>query len=152
MTARRPDEQPRRVQANLNCRYYVSIDGDAYRAVFSEVGGLSLETDVQEYVEGGNNSFVYRLPGVTRTGNISLRRGITRDNELLRWHLRIAHGVVDLRGVQITAFTTDGTPLVTWSVQNAFPVRWTGPQLNAATPAVAVEHLELAHSGVLILG
>lgn len=141
--------KPDRFQTNLNCRYYVKIDGDAERAVFSEVGGLQLETEVFEYAEGGNNHFVHRLPGLTRAGNITLKRGVTRDNELFRWHLRIAQGVMDLRTVQITMYATSGERLIAWSLHGAFPVRWSGPQLAANGQTVAIESVELAHSGVL---
>ncbi len=138
-----------RFQANLNCRYYVKIDGDTERAVFSEVNGLQMETEVIEYVEGGNNLFVYRLPGHTKAGNITLKRGVTKDNELFRWHTLIAQGVMDLRTVQVTMYATSGERLIAWSLQNAFPVKWVGPQLAANGQAVAIESIELAHSGIL---
>jgi phage tail-like protein len=34
-----------------------------------------------------------------------------------------------------------------WDVLGAYPVRWSGPELRAGAPAVAVEVLELAHRG-----
>lgn len=146
--AARPDrEREDRFQANLNCRYYVRIDGGLYRAVFTEVSGLQLETDIVEIVEGGNNALVHRLPGLTRAGNVTLRRGITRGNELLRWYARVIQGDMDVRSVQISAYATDGRPLLGWSLRRAFPVRWTGPTLAATGRDVAIESLELAHSG-----
>jgi phage tail-like protein len=35
-----------------------------------------------------------------------------------------------------------------WNFVGAYPVRWSGPELRAATGAVAVETLELAHRGL----
>ncbi len=37
----------------------------------------------------------------------------------------------------------------TWTFADAFPVRWTGPQLARRTArAIATETLEIAHSGL----
>ena len=65
-------------------RFYVMIDSMA-QAVFTELSGLQVETEVMEYAEGGNNDFVHRLPGRTRVGNITLKRGITSSNDLFKW-------------------------------------------------------------------
>ena len=54
------------VDSYPNCRFYVEIDGMA-QAVFTEVSGLQLEMEVMEYQEGGNNDFVHRLPGRTKS-------------------------------------------------------------------------------------
>src|SRR5436305_13485214 len=52
---------------------------------FSECTGLSVEYDVMEYAEGGNNDFVHRLRGRARYPTISLRRGVTSQDGLLKW-------------------------------------------------------------------
>jgi len=139
-----------RFQTNLNCRYYVRI-GDIHKAVFSDVSGLQMETEIFEFVEGGNNGFVHRLPGLTKAGNITLKRGITRDNELFKWYSKIAMGIMDLRTVEIDVYATDkdNSRIITWSLQNAFPVKWSGPQFAANGLSVAVESIELAHMGVI---
>jgi phage tail-like protein len=144
-------------RANANSRFYVRIDGVA-NAVFSEVGGLQMETELFEYAEGGNNEYIHRLPGLTKVGNVTLKRGVSSDNELLRWYSRVVQGVMDLRTVTIAVYGTQqaggyqvGTvqPVVTWELINAFPCKWTGPQLAANGDMVAIETIELAHMGVL---
>ena len=55
---------PDDTEAYPSCRFYVMID-DKAQGVFTEVSGLQVEVDVMEYQEGGNNSFVHRLPGFT---------------------------------------------------------------------------------------
>src|SRR5579859_648561 len=52
---------------------------------FCECTGLSVEYDVMEYAEGGNNDFVHRLRGRARYPTISLRRGVTSQDALLKW-------------------------------------------------------------------
>jgi phage tail-like protein len=134
--------------ANVNSRYYVQID-NVTKAVFSEVSGLQMETELMEYAEGGNNEYIHRLPGLTKTGNVTLKRGISVDNELFKWYLRVAQGIMDLRTVTITVYATDGKQVVRWELLRAFPCKWSGPQMAANGETVALETIELAHMGVL---
>ncbi|WP_420595527.1 phage tail protein [Deinococcus sp.] len=142
--------------ANANARYYVNIEG-VPKAVFSEVSGLQMETELFEYAEGGNNEYIHRLPGLTKAGNVTLKRGISVDNELLKWYGKIAQGIMDLRTVTIVVYGTQQAgsnqdsvkPVITWELLNAFPCKWTGPQLAANGDTIAVETIELAHMGVL---
>lgn len=134
--------------ANVNSRYYVQID-HVTKAVFSEVSGLQMETELFPYTEGGNNEYIHLLPGVSKVGNVTLKRGISVDNELFKWYLRIAQGIMDLRTVTITVYATDGKQVVRWELLRAFPCKWTGPQLAASNESMALETIELAHMGVL---
>lgn len=142
--------------ANANVRYYVNIEG-VPNAVFSEVSGLQMETELFEYAEGGNNEYIHRLPGLTKVGNVTLKRGISVDNEILKWYANIVQGVMDLRTVTIVVYGTQQArgygdsvkPVITWELLRAFPCKWTGPQLAANGDTVALETVELAHMGVL---
>ncbi|MCU0492863.1 MAG: phage tail protein [Chloroflexaceae bacterium] len=129
-------------------RFYVVIDGVA-QAAFTELSGLQVETDVLEYAEGGNNGFVHRLPGRTRVGNITLKRGITASNELFKWYMNIAAGKkIDRRNLSIIMYDVAGKELLRWNFLRAYPVKWVGPQFDAGSNVNAVETLELAHAGL----
>lgn len=129
-------------------RFYVMIDGTA-QAIFTEVSGLQIETEVQEYAEGGNNGFVHRLPGRTRVGNITLKRGITGSNELFKWYMQIASGQkIDRRNISLVMYDVAGVELLRWNFLMAYPVKWIGPQFEANGNAAAIETLELAHAGL----
>jgi phage tail-like protein len=117
--------------------------------VFTEVNGLQVETEVMEYKEGGNNGFIHRLPGRTKVGNITLKRGMTRSNEFFTWYLGIAFGrKIIRRNLSIVMYDTLGKEVMRWDFINAYPVKWTGPQFNAGGSASAVETVELAHDGL----
>jgi phage tail-like protein len=47
----------------------------------------------------------------------------------------------------IQAMTLDGTVIASWGLLDVVPVRWTGPSLNADSPKVATETIEIAHHG-----
>lgn len=134
-------------EAHPNCRFYVEINGIP-KAVFTEVSGLQVETEVMEYAEGGNNGFVHRLPGRTKVGNVTLKRGMTASNDFLKWYLEIAHGRITRRNLSVVMYDVEGTELLRWNFVQAYPVKWQGPQFTAEGKAMAVETLELAHGGL----
>jgi phage tail-like protein len=131
-----------------NCRFYVSIGKDT-SAVFTEMSGLQLETVVTEYEEGGNNGFVHRLPGRTKIGNLTLKRGIVASNDFFKWYSEILQGKLTYRHVDVLVYDAEGKQLAKWSFANAYPVKWVGPQLAADGKSAAIETLELAHQGLI---
>ena len=52
---------------------------------FHECSGLSIEVEVYEYAEGGNNEFVHQLPGRLHYPKLTLKRGLTTEDNLLKW-------------------------------------------------------------------
>lgn len=131
-----------------NSRYHVEIDGIEH-AAFSEVSGLQIEIVTEEIIEGGTNNCVYTLPVRAKVGRITLKRGITVGHELLKWQLQVVHGLLLPRNVTIVVYQTNGTELGRYSLTGAYPVKWSAPQLASAGEVVAVETLELAHSGTI---
>jgi phage tail-like protein len=131
----------------LAFRFEVRLDA-ASKGGFSECSGLQLETDVEEYPEGGENTLLRRFPGRTRQANLTLRRGIV-DRELWDWYDALAHGAVEKRSGSIVVRDPSGEAIVMqWNFRRAFPCKWLGPELNASQANVAVEALELCHDGL----
>ena len=54
-------------------------------ASFQEVSGLSMEVEVLERNEGGENDYTHKLPGRVSYPNLTLKRGITQDNYFVTW-------------------------------------------------------------------
>jgi phage tail-like protein len=134
-------------EAYGNSRFYVKIDGIT-TAVFSEVSGLQVETTVMDYEEGGNNSFVHRLPGRTKVSNLTLKRGITKGNEFFKWYSEVVRGAITRKNLTVIMYDTEGIELIHWDFIEAYPVKWVGPQFSADGKTMAVETLELAHRGL----
>lgn len=131
-------------------RFYVQIDS-VTEAIFTEVTGLQVETELMDYPEGGNNGFVHRMPGRTKVSNVTLKRGMSRSNELFKWYINNAsegRSKLDRRHVTIKMYDTAGKELAKWEFLNAYPVKWVGPQLNAGSTNAAIETFELAHGGL----
>jgi len=128
-------------------RFEVRLD-DLAVAGFSECSGLQMETEVQDYSEGGLNTNLLKFPTRTKQSNLVLKRGIV-DQVMWSWYRDLTQGVIKRRnGAVIVRDPSGGTVVMEWQFRDAFPSKWTGPELNATQNNVAVETLELVHSGL----
>jgi len=128
--------------------FTVNVDGHDL-GVFTQCDGLGCEVTVEQHEEGGQNGFVWQLPGRIKYTNIKLTRPINGDhNTVMNWFASM-NGQVTRSTGEITARTVDGTIVATWSLMGVIPVKWTGPQFNVDGPKVATESIELAHHGFL---
>jgi phage tail-like protein len=128
--------------------FLVEVEGLVIGA-FSEVGGLQVETLVQDYQEGGQNEYMHRLPGPARyPSNLTLKRGLTDVQTLWSWHQEVVSGSVKRRNGTIYLLDRQGQQVMWWNFKEAYPVKWSGPELRAESNAVAVESIELVHRGL----
>jgi phage tail-like protein len=129
-------------------RFEVKLNGMSV-AGFSECSGIQLETEVQDYIEGGLNDHVHKLPTRTKQSNIVLKRGIV-DREVWDWYFGLyKNGRAQARGGSIVVRDpSGGTVVMVWEFEGAFPCKWQGPELNASQNNVAVETIELCHQGL----
>jgi len=128
-------------------RFEVELD-ELPVAGFSEISGLSVEVKAHEYAEGGINNHIRRFPGPVTQGNLTCKRGIV-DRKIWDWFYDLTLGKVKFRNASIRLRDPSGGEVVMeWYIRKAFPIKWSGPELNAMQNSVAVETLELAHQGL----
>jgi phage tail-like protein len=127
--------------------FLVVIDGVEV-AAFSEASGLESTVDVIEYRNGSDDTTVRKLPGLTKYTNLVLKRGFTDDRSLWEWHKTVLDGHVDRRSVSVRLLNEAREPTLRFELQNAWPCRWSGPNLDAGRSAVAIETLEICHEGI----
>jgi phage tail-like protein len=129
--------------------FLLEIDGIA-KAGFSEVTGLNAESNVIEYREGGDATNTMRkLPGLEKYGNVTLKRGVSADPELFKWHKTVMDGdIVRDEAMSIVLLNEKREESVRWNLRQAWPAKWVGPDLKAGANEIAIESLELAHEGV----
>ena len=126
--------------------FLVEIDAVTV-AAFSEVSGLTAETEVIEYRTGGMLGGARKLPGLTKYVNITLKRGMTQNLELWNWYKNVVEGKTDRRSASIVLLNEAHQEVLRWNVLEAWPRKWDGPALNARHNEIAIETLELAHEG-----
>ena len=133
-----------------NFRFRVEIDG-LESAGFHEVEIREQRVDVIEYREGGDLATAARkLPGRVRCGNIILRRGVQRNNDLFDWWRQTRDGVIERRNGVIVLQNEDREDTKRWLFRNAWVVAYKPPDLNAEGNEVAIESIELVHEGLEI--
>lgn len=128
-------------------RFEIRLD-DFAMGGFSECSGLQLETEIQDYSEGGLNTHLHKFPTRIKQINITLKRGIV-DRELWNWYYALHQGELRFRNGSIVVHDPAGEKAVMeWQFRRAFPAKWVGPELNASQNNVAVESIELCHHGL----
>ncbi len=156
----------RNVDPVVNYRFVLEL-GFVQVGGFSECTGLSLETKILEYREGGRNAGPLKFPEVGAVGNVVLKHGVVPGPDaaaLLKWHLDVMRGEfnsgnnpnlrkaspdedIDKR-CSIVLQDEAGQEVLRWNLVRAFPAKWVGPDMKAMSSEVAVETLELACEGL----
>lgn len=129
-----------------NFRFSVEIDGISV-AGFSDVNLDATTTEAIEYREG-HDPRIRKLPGQTKFGNVTLKRGVVDSLDLYIWHQQIVQGQTVRRNVSIVVLDDDGSDRARFVVRDAWPVRYQVGELLASGNDVLVEVLELANEGV----
>jgi phage tail-like protein len=116
---------------------------------FSDVSGLQIETELEEYREGGVNDYVHKFPKITKYQNLTLKHGLTDRDTLWNWYNDVIKGNIERKNGTIFLLKSDAlTPAMWWEFTGAYPVKWTGPELKADSNSIAFETLELVHTGL----
>jgi len=122
---------------------------------WQEVSGLSAELTTEDLVEGGVNTFVYKLPVGTRYGNLVLKRGapLDRNSDLINW---INNAVVnfdfELCSILVMLLDGDHKPIMRWNFHKAYPVKWNFTDLKSTENAIMIESIEFVHQGDSLFG
>jgi phage tail-like protein len=121
---------------------------------FMGISGLEVTVEVEEVQEGGENSYVHKLPGRMSWPNITLKRGITQSDALLAWLNKSSGEQFAANGNKLTRSTAAitligpaGQRLRAWEFDGAFPIKWKGPDFDVASTDMALEELEITHHG-----
>ena len=114
---------------------------------FRECTGLAAEIEVKDYNEGGVNDRVHKLPTRMKYPNLVLKRGVTYEDALLKWLWKTQRETQRIN-VTVSLMGPDGEAVRSWVFNEAFPIKWTGPNLNASSNQIATETLEIVHAGL----
>ncbi len=128
-------------------RFRIEIGGLIVAQV-SDITGLTLETETESYEEGGVNDYVHILPKRTKYQNIILKRGISDLDDMWKWYQEVVSGKFKRKSGIIVLQDVKGEDKWRWILLEAYPVKWTGPELKADSNTVAFETIELAHHGI----
>lgn len=129
-------------------KFRVQIDGIT-KAGFREVSGLDAATDAVDYRDGDGTT-IRKLAGLQKFSNITLKRGITDDQDIWKWRTMVMDGKINdaRKNGQIILLDDEGKEAAEWTFTDGWPTKWTGPTFNATANEVAIDTLEIAHEGL----
>lgn len=132
-----------------NFKFRVEIDGVA-EAAFSEVAIGDTSTEAIDYREGTEPNHVRKLPGMTKYGNITLKRGVTDSQVIYQWHKDIVDGKIGDKRKSITIVVIDeaGKDKARFVVSECWPTKYDPSDLNGKGNEVFIELLELVNEGI----
>jgi phage tail-like protein len=131
-------------------RFEVTIDGLGLGA-WSKCDGLGVDFVYLKYREGGTNSHQPLLPDYLSYSEITLMRALSKQDstKVMSWLAQKAQSFSPGTGV-IKLFDANTKEVMSWTLRNVVPKKWTGPRLLAdITAGVATETLVLVHEGFL---
>ena len=133
-------------------KFHFQVEWGGSKLGFTEVSGLSVETDVIEYRDGLSPEYVKtKMPGMQKYGNITLKRGTFKgDNDFYDWWNTVALKEIERRDLTISMLNEKHEPVVTWKVKNAWPTKVQSTDLKSDGNEVAIETIEVAHEGLTV--
>ncbi len=129
-------------------RFVIDIDGDRQGA-FTECTLPVVEWDAEEIKEGGLNSYTHLLPGRLKPARVTLKNGIGK-NKLLDWYIDSMNQKFTRKTVTISVLDSYRKPVQTWNINEACPVKLTGPELRSDSNTIAIQSLEFICGEVTI--
>ena len=132
-----------------NFKFRVEIDGVA-EAAFSEVAIGETSTEAIDYREGNEPNHVRKLPGMTKYGNITLKRGVTDSQVIYQWHKDIVDGKIGdkRKSIAIVVIDEAGKDKARFVVSECWPTKYDPSDLNGKGNEVFIELLELVNEGI----
>ncbi len=121
---------------------------------FQEVSGLEHSLETEDVVDGGENRFVLQLPKPAKARRLHLKRGLVqRGSPFVRWckdSLEPGFSIpLVLQDVQVQLIDAQLNPLMVWTCNRAYPVRWTINAFESQRNEVAIEEIELAYQSLV---
>jgi phage tail-like protein len=111
------------------------------------VRNFSVLIDDREFGFRGISRLVSEtLPGAElahRHPNVILTRALTSCRLLYEWRQNIVAGKPDRRRVTVRQLDIAGEAAMAWILEQAWPVKWSGPAFDAAGNDIAMEEIEL---------
>ncbi|MGH6691407.1 MAG: phage tail protein [Gammaproteobacteria bacterium] len=134
--------------------FIVEFNGSEPLGGFSDVSGLNTEITIAEYRNGNSReNYVQKVPGLNKTGDVTLKRGIVNSEVLWTWITNVRNESVDAKvdTMVVTLLSESRTPVQKWLLRSCTPIKYTGPTLAAKGGTdVAMEELVVSAQAIEI--
>jgi phage tail-like protein len=131
--------------------FYFSVSFKGVDAGFQEVSGISKEVGIEEITSGGENRFKYKLPTVTTSQNLILKRGVVpAGSKLISWCAQCIDGglatPIQPQDIMVSLLGADGMVIKKWMFYKAWPVKYSLSEMHSQRNEILVETIELAYT------
>lgn len=123
-------------------KFKVSITGNPAALGFNKVTGLSRETDVAEYAEGGYEH-IHKLSGREKVQPVTLSRGAYASKEMEEMFKKTLSDPNVRQTITIDLLDKYGEIQRSWNLAEAWVSKWSLDDLDSTSSDVAMESLEI---------
>lgn len=130
--------------------FQVTMVGEEFS--FQEASGLDVNTQTEDDRESGSVQFSkVKMPGVSKYGNVTLKRGIfVSTSAFWDWLNQIKMNTIKRETVTIKLLDQSGSASMVWTLTNAWPIKVSNSDLMSEANEIMIETLELAHEGLTV--
>jgi phage tail-like protein len=131
--------------------FMLAIDG-VPAGVFTGCSGLSLEINVakQQQASKEGKRFEIKIPGRTKYGTLSMKRGATEDLKLQQWFDQVVNGKMQeaTKTVGVTVMDSEFKPMAKFTLDGCWPSKLSVSDLNASNDEIMVEDISIVYNGL----
>lgn len=134
------------------CNFNFEVDlGGGITAGFSDVSGLGGEMVLAEYRNGNAaTNYVTKIPGMNKASDVNFKRGVIGSTDIFTWFKQARAGDLKAKRDVIVKLKNEDpsseSAVISYTLKNAMPLKWVGPNLAAkgGSGEVAMEELTIA--------
>ncbi|MFJ3977815.1 phage tail protein [Streptomyces sp. NPDC090021] len=131
-------------------RFSVKVDeGKIDLGSWSQVQGLDVQWKMADYRAGDAGNDRWYFPGFTEYTPVKLTRAACSDSPAVQEWLSSNSFASKPTSGSITLMDPSGKPVISWTLRQILPTKWSIAGLEAGQSKVALETLELMHMGFL---
>lgn len=132
--------------AGFSFKVQVTGVSGSFEGSFQEVTGITVKLNSEEIKEGGENTFIRRLPLPPKYENLVLKRGMVLSSDLIDWARdAVENFTFKTKTVTVSLLDESQKPLASWAFANAYPVALKVSDFKAQENAIVLETLEMAY-------
>jgi len=120
---------------------------------FTTVGGIGSESEVVEHKitnPDTGETIIQKIPGRMVWTDVTLKRGVTSNIDVWQWRQQVVEGKIDeaRTNCSVVAYNQMNEEIARWNLDNAWPSKVTGPEMDAGSTDYMVEEITIVHEGM----
>jgi phage tail-like protein len=133
-------------------KFGLEIEGKL-SGLFTNVGGIGSETEVitQKVQNAGTGEdMIQQIPGRLTWTPITMKRGVTSSMDIWEWRQQVVEGKIDeaRTNCSIIAYNQANEEIARWNLENAWPSKVVGPDMDSGSTTYMMEDVTIVHEGV----